>query len=54
MNQQLQLLDRAYAEPIDVNDQITRFPPVSAPCPCQHDPCKALFPFCKPDEGDEE
>lgn len=54
MNQQLALIDRAFAIPLDLTTQLNRLPPIDAPCPCQHDPCHARFPFCVPDEGDED
>jgi hypothetical protein len=44
------LFNPLYAEPIDLRDQVDRFPPNDAPCP--EPECR--FPFCLCYATDEE
>jgi hypothetical protein len=35
-----------YQEPPDTSTQVTRFPPIDAPCRCDEPPQDCMYPFC--------
>lgn len=55
MNDQLQLVPKDFAEPIDTRSQVTRWPGIDAPCHCGRERCQwPLDPDCWPDNHPEE